>query len=124
MPNISGLDKTQMQASTANQIRQPMKAYIDALNKHQLIAFNLDKDADDDDPITEYLGVNGQISKMKIVTRDIENVKLSSIVVTWDYYPTGEVDTIIMRSLDAGDVEKTVIKIKHYLDGRPPKVVA
>ena len=125
MPNIIGLTKAEMQAMTAVQLRQAGKAYLDTLTKHDLIVFYLDKSTDDDDPIVEYLGANGQISKLVIFTRDIEtNAKQRSKVTLWTYYDTGEVNVITLKDLDAADVETQVIKVKHYLDGRQPKVIA
>jgi len=125
MPNFTGLSKAEMQASNLGQLK---KAGTDVVNgkatKHDIMAFYLDKDVDDADPVREYLGVNGQISKQTIVTQDIEtNATVKSKVVVWTYYPTGEVDVIFLKDLDAAGTETQVTKIKHYLNGRKPETI-
>ena len=46
-----------------------------------------------------------------------------SFVYDFEYYSTGEIDTIRIRTFDASAVKIEDITIKHYLDGRQPEII-
>jgi hypothetical protein len=51
---------------------------------------------------------------------DILGTKTGSRKIEWTYYPTGEVDTIIITELDALDQIISTKTVKHFTGGRQP----
>ena len=64
----------------------------------------------------------GQLLRIHEKT-DLLGNKTGSTKTEWTYYPTGEVDLIVLSELDGLDVVVGVKKIKHYLDGKQPEVI-
>jgi hypothetical protein len=64
-------------------------------------------------------GPNGQVTRV-YVSKDALGNKLKSLRVNWEYYLTGEIDTIVLSDLDANDVVTVRRVIRHFLDGRQP----
>lgn len=67
-------------------------------------------------------GPNGRLLRV-YQTTDVLGNKLSSQKIEWTYYPTGEVDTIVISDLDALDTVISTKTIKHFIDGRQPIVL-
>jgi hypothetical protein len=90
------------------------------MTKHQLIVMLHDRDTEWDIPVCVY-GADGQIVSMTEIERDEDaGMVVSSIVTTWTYYNTGEVNVILITYYDENGVEKKHKRIKHYRDGRQP----
>jgi len=123
MPNISTLTLETMRSSTKTQIITNIRDYLTAnMTKKQLITFLLDRDTVDDTQVVTYLP-DGQVDKIVDWKRDAEtNNKISGVVTNFSYYPTGEIDVIRVSQRDAANVETSHVRIKHYLDGRQPKI--
>ena len=125
MPKITDMTLEQLRAATVAEILSSIKDYLVAHcpTKRALIAFLLDADTLPDAPVCTYYP-DGQIMQIVEVIRDAETgVVVSGVKTTYTYYPTGEVDVIVIAKLDAVDDEISRVKIKHYLDGRQPKIV-
>jgi hypothetical protein len=123
MPNISTLTLETMRSSTKTQIITNIRDYLTAnMTKKQLITFLLDRDTVDDTQVVTYLP-DGQVDKIVDWKRDAEtNNKISGVVTNFSYYPTGEINVIRVSQRNADNVETSHVRIKHYLDGRQPKI--
>ena len=122
--NISNLTLAQLRAATKAQIITAIVNRLQDMTKRQIIIWLLDEvDRITDNPVRVHRP-DGQIESQTDVERDTETgAKTGSRVVTWTYYPTGEVDEITITNKDAAD--KTIGKpkvIKHFTDGRQPEV--
>ena len=67
-------------------------------------------------------GPNGQIARTK-ETIDVLGKKMGSQKIEWTYYPTGEVDTITTKDLDALDQMISQKTIKHFTTGKQPVIL-
>jgi hypothetical protein len=130
MPSLSGLTLTQLRATTVAAIRTAMKARIDLLTKRQLTVLELwvrefDVDApltlDDDSVVTTR--PDRQAESQTTVQRDALGVKVGSRRVTWEYFPSGEIQTITVTDRDAADAQVARRTIRHFLDGQQPSEV-
>lgn len=120
LPNFD-LTLEQLRSMTRAQIRQAITDAIAPMSKREMIQWLLQADIVNDPPLRTY-GADGQIIKQVEIDRDAETrERVRGKVTTWTYYPTGEVDTIIISDRDAVDGEISRRRIKHYRDGRPPK---
>ncbi len=120
MPNITSLTLAQLRTSTAAQVRTAVATYLSGLSKRQLILFLMDTDRIPDDPIRTYRP-DGQIATHTEVDRDTETGAMTGgRVLTHTYYAGGEIDTIIISTRDASNIEVSRKTIKHYADGRQP----
>lgn len=122
MPNITDLTLAQMRASTKNQIADSVKTFLqNNYTKKQIIQFLRDKDSEWSDPVRTYFP-DGQIETQTEVETDIETgVQLSKKVITYSYYNSGEVNKIIIQTLDENNIEKKRKTIKHYKDDKQPE---
>lgn len=106
----------------AAQIRAALVAARAGKSKRELLIDLLDGDRYSDDPIRAYMP-DGQIFSETFIERDIETgLQVAAQVVTHTYYPTGEIDTIVISTRDASNVEIARKTIKHYRDGSQPTV--
>lgn len=123
MPNLTALTLKQMRDSTKNQIADSVKTYLQTnFTKKQLIQFLRDRDSEWSDPVCTYFP-DGQISSQTEVETDAEtDVQISKKIITFSYYNTGEVNKIIIQTLDGNDVKTKIKTIKHYKDSRQPEV--
>ncbi len=112
----------QLQAATKAQIITAIDNKLAAMTKKQIIEFIFDPvDRFQDTPTWTYRA-DGQPLIMIEVTRDALAAKLGSKRVTWTYYVSGEIDTIVISTLDPADVVTKTKTIKHYKAGRQPTV--
>lgn len=66
---------------------------------------------------------DGQIASELDIDDDLETgTQTGGRQTNWTYYPTGEVDTITVKTLDAANNVIAIQVIKHYTDGRQPTV--
>lgn len=121
--NVTNLTLAQLRAATKAQIITAIGNYLtNNFTKRQLILWLWDADVISDDPIIAYRP-DGQIESQTEETRDVETgVVVGGRVVTWSYYPSGEVHTIIISQRDALNNEIARKIITHFLDGRRPEV--
>lgn len=120
MPLIANLTLEQLRSATKAQIITGITNYLSALSKRQIILFLMDADRLPDAPALTY-GPDGQPTKQVDTDRDAETgAMIGGRVVTWSYYPTGEVDTITISIRDASNAEVAKKVIKHFTDRRPP----
>jgi len=119
---LTDLTLEQMRASTKNQIISSIDSYLTAnFTKRQLIQMLRERDTEWDDPVCTY-GPDGILTQNEI-ERDVETgAQVSRKYIVWDYYNSGEVNTIITEFYDENDVLKRRKKIKHYKDGRQPEI--
>lgn len=116
---LTDLTLEQMRASTKNQIINSIDSYLANLTKRQIIQMLREHDTEWDDPVCTY-GKDGILTRNEI-ERDAETgVQVSRKYIVWDYYNTGEVNTIIIEFFDENDALKRKKGIKHYRDGRQP----
>lgn len=129
MASLTNMALAQMRAATVAQLRAAVKAKIDILSKKQIIRLELwvrqwdpatvvtiqDADTRTDWP-------DGQIKQRVSVMRDESGAKVGTRRVDHTYYPTGEVDEIVVTELDGADVVTSTKTIKHFTDGRQPVV--
>ena len=123
MPLIANLTLTQLRAATKAQIITGITNYLtNNFTKRQLIVFLLDRDREPDAPVTTRRA-DGQVSSQTDVERDVETgVMTGGRVVTYSYYPTGEVMDIVVSTRDAANKEIAKKVIKHFTDERQPEV--
>ena len=123
MLNITDLTLPQMRASTKNQIADSVKTYLqNNYTKKQLIQLLRDKDSEWSDPVITYFP-DGQIETQTEIETDCETgTQISKKVITYSYYNSGEINKIVIQTLDENNIEKKVKTIKHYKDGRQPEV--
>jgi len=126
---LSDLTLQDLRAATVLGIRTAITNKINGMTKKQLIILIL-KVADVDienfeiEEKTVFVeGPEGEISRL-MVSFDALGNKIKSHKIDRIYYPTGEIDTITLTELDALDVVKSVRKIKHYIDGKQPEIIA
>ena len=122
MPNITTLTRAQIIALNQGQLRAAINQVINGWTKREMVLFLLDSDRIVDTPIITRR-VDGQVETYVEVERDMEtDVRIGGRRLTYTYYPTGEVDTIVISQRDAADKEKSKRTIKHFKDGRQPEV--
>jgi hypothetical protein len=81
----------------------------------------LERDKEPDEPIRTYK--DGQIIKQVDVECDVETGQMTGgRVITWSYYPTGEVDEITIGQRDEMNAEISRKVIKHFTTGEQPTV--
>ena len=117
---LTDLTLEQMRASTKNQIINSVDTYLANLTKRQLIQMLREHDTEWDDPICTY-GKDGILTQNEIERDSETNVQVSRKYTVWDYYNSGEVNTIITEFYDENNALKKRKKIKHYKDGRQPE---
>jgi len=108
---LSDLTIQDLRAATLPQIKTAVTDKINAMTKKQLITLILKVAGDDIE--------NFEIEENRVVYDALGN-KIRSWSVDYIYYPTGEIDLIILKKFDALDVLVGEKKIKHYLDGKQP----
>ena len=127
MPNLTNYSLDQLRAATKPQILTAISSRLTAMTRRQLVLWLLDLDdqnsAVSDAPIGAYRK-DGQVESQIEVERDAETgARVGGRVTTWTYFPTGEVDTVIISERNAADKEMAKRVIKHFTDGRQPTVI-
>jgi hypothetical protein len=121
MMQLTDLTLPEMRASSKLEIINSVKDYMQAnFTKKQLIQMLRERDTEWDDPICTY-GEDGILTQNEIERDSETNAQVSRKYTVWDYYNTGEVNTIITEFYDENDALKRRKKIKHYKDGRQPE---
>jgi hypothetical protein len=104
--------------------REQLGAEIAAkLTKRELLILAVGAEKISSTPERVY-GEDGQITEETTVETDVETGETRTQHVTWSYYKTGEVDVIEIIVLDTNGKIAKQKKIKHYVDGREPEVMA
>ena len=99
-----------------------LRAELVPSKRDALIAINSGSDKVFDAPARTYRK-DGQIERQADAVRDVETGALiSTRVITWSYYDTGEVDEITTIETDAKGKETLRRTVKHFLDGTQPEV--
>lgn len=113
----------QLRALTKTQIINRLTTYLtNNMTKRQLILWLLDTDVIDLKPVRKYRA-DGQIKSETRIEVDTETAaQVRKRVTTWTYYPTGEVDTITIKTYNGANALLHTKAIKHYTDGRQPTV--
>ena len=111
----------QLRSFTKTQLINRLSTWLtNNMTKRQLILWLMDIEVMDDEPIRTYRE-DGQITSETIVTKDTgTNLQVNKREVTWSYYPTGEVDEIIIQNYDSNNALIKNKTVKHYIDGRQP----
>lgn len=115
----------QLRAATKDQIVTAITTRLQLWTKRQLIIFVLAcsniviENMELTDLKISQDGPNGQVKKLFEVFDPLGN-KLRSSSYDWTYYPNGQVNEIIIKTLDASNILIKTQIIKHYLDGRKP----
>jgi hypothetical protein len=119
MPILVNLTLEQLRAATKAQIVADITA---KMTKRDLLIFlNDGSDKVQDEPKRTYCKDGQQESQIE-VERDVETgARTGGKVISWSYYPTGEVDEITISLRDATDKETARKVIKHFVDGRQPE---
>jgi len=114
----------QLRALTKAQIISRLSTWLmNNFTKRQLILWLMDMDVIALEPLRIYRA-DGQIASSIEVTVDIETAKqVNKRVTNWSYYPTGEVNEIIIRNYDGNNILLSTKIIKHYTDGKKPTVM-
>ena len=118
----------QLRAATKEQIITRVTNLLTSLSRKRLCEFIWTiKNVNFVEIILETLTVNHDVPEgqlLKVYEKiDLLGDKTGSTKTEWTYYPTGEVDLIVLSELDGLDVVVGVKKIKHYLDGKQPEVI-
>jgi hypothetical protein len=112
---LSDLTIQDLRAATLPQLKTVVINKINAMTKKQIIILILK---------VAYVDIeNFEIEEGKIVYDALGN-KIRSWSVDYIYYPTGEIDLIVLKKFDALDILIETKKIKHYLDGKQPELIA
>ena len=113
----------QLRALTKAQIISRLSTWLtNHFTKRQLILWLMDMDVIAIEPVRTYRA-DGQIESETAIEVDTEtNAQVNKRVVTWTYYPTGEVDVIGIKTYDGANNLLRTKSIKHYTDGRQPTV--
>lgn len=130
MQNITSLSLSQLRSSTKPQILAAWSAGLTALSKRQLIMLDLvlrNTDIPDQirlaDNTIRTFAADGQVLTEIDVDRDAEtNAMIGGTSRTYTYYPSGEIDTIVISARDASNTEIRRKTIRHYLNGDQPTV--
>jgi|LSQX01.1.fsa_nt_gb hypothetical protein len=111
----------QLRSMTKDQIIKRLSTWLtNNFTKRQLILWLMDIETLVLDPVRTYR-TDGQIESESVIIVDTETaLQLNRCVTTWSYYPTGEVDEIIIQNYDSNDALVNTKTIKHYTDGRQP----
>ena len=118
----------QLRAATKEQIITRITTFLTSLSRKRVCEFIWTiKDVDFACIALSSLTVNHNVSEGQLLRihekTDLLGNKTGSTKTEWTYYPTGEVDLIVLSELDGLDVVVGVKKIKHYLDGKQPEVI-
>lgn len=97
-------------------------AELTAMTKAQLIAAALEGQTDTELEVNESAAGLGPIRRVEVVRSRLTGKVLRRKRLDWTYYPTTEVDTIVVSERDAGDVETRRYQIRHFRDERLPVV--
>jgi len=108
---LSDLTIQDLRSATLAQLKTAVTNKINLMTKKQIIILIL-RAADVDIE-------NFEIEENKVVYDALGN-KIRSWSIDYIYYPTGEIDLIILKKFDALDALIEEKKIKHYLDGKQP----
>jgi hypothetical protein len=103
-----------LRAATLAQLKTAVTNKINLMTKKQIIILILKVASVDIE--------NFEIEENKIVYDALGN-KIRSWSVDYIYYPTGEIDLIVLKKFDALGVLIEEKKIKHYLDGKQPHIM-
>jgi len=123
MPNISILTLPELQAATQPQIVANINAALSKWDKRKLIVFLMDGETVNDPPIV-VSRPDKQVASQTEVLRDVETGKqVGRRVMTWEYFPTGEVKRITTSDRDAANAETGAKAIVHDAPGAPPKKI-
>ncbi len=111
----------QLRSMTKTQIINRLSTWLtNNFTKRQLILWLMDIEVMDNPAVRTYRP-DGQIESESVVTVDTEtNLQVNKRVTTWSYYPTGEVDEIIIKTYDGNNALIRTKTVKHYIDGRQP----
>jgi hypothetical protein len=112
---LSDLTIQELRATTLVALKTAVINKINAMTKKQIIILILKVASVDIE--------NFEIEENKI-TYDALGNKIRSWSVDYVYYPTGEIDLIILKKFDALGTLVEEKKIKHYLDGKQPHIMA
>jgi hypothetical protein len=117
LAQLRGFTKTQLITGISNYLTNNM-------TKRQILIWLMDNLNTVADASIRVKRADGQITSVTDVDRDMETgLMTGGRVVTFTYYPTGEVDTITISTRDAANVEIAKKVIKHYTDGKQPEVL-
>ncbi len=113
----------QLRALTKTQIINRLSTWLtNNMTKQQLILWLMDMDVISIEPARTYRA-DGQVESETTIEVDTEtNLQVNKRVVTWSYYPTGEVNVITIKTYDGANNLLRTKAIKHYIDGRQPTV--
>lgn len=113
----------QLRALTKTQIISRLSKWLtNNMTKRQLILWLMDADIINIEPVRAYRA-DGQTESESIITVDTEtNAQASKRSTSWTYYPTGEVDTITIKTYGGANNLLHTKAIKHYTDGKQPTV--
>jgi hypothetical protein len=121
MQQLTDQTLEQMRASTKKQILDAMSAYMQATyTRKQIMQILRERDTEWDDPVCTY-GPDGILTQNEIERDSETGLQVSRKYTVWDYYNSGEINTIITQFFDENDVLTKQKKIKHYKDGRQPE---
>lgn len=112
---LSDLTIQDLRAATLAQIKTAVTNKINGLTKKQLIVLILK---------VAGLDIENFEIEEKGVVYDVLGNKIRSKKIEFTFYPTGEMDLIVLREFNNLDVIINVKKIKHYLDGKQPELIA
>ena len=115
----------QLRAATKTQIINAISNYLtNNFTKRQIIIWLLNNTNILANATISIYEPDGQVRSQTDRNMDIETgLQVDGRVVTYAYYPTGEVDTITISTRDSANKEIAKKIIKHFIDGRQPEVV-
>lgn len=113
----------QIRAATKAQIITFITNKLDNFSKKQIIVWLFENVIEIADKPTTVVRPDGQLTSQSEIIRDVETGALvTTKTITWTYYATGEVDTITIVVTNSVGTEMSRTVIKHYKDGRQPKI--
>lgn len=115
---------TQLRGFTKTQLINGISTYLtNNMTKRQILIWLMDNTVTVADDSIRVTRADGQVTSITDVDRDLETGAMTGgRVVSYTYYPTGEVDTITISTRDASNAEIAKKIIKHYTDGKQPEV--
>lgn len=123
MPNWTTLTLAELRASTKAEITSNVRQWMMAnLTRREIIVWLMDRDRIPDRTVVAH-DDQGRVIRRVDVWRDPETSDaLSRRVMTWQYFATGEIRYIITSDRDGDNVEARRQRIRHWRDGRQPRM--